>query len=93
MTDDLSVISQKIKDVFSSNQIPIQYSRRIKSIHGSHDDIIEINVNTSKNIQVLPDDANPGKYLMIGIRYLVENNEVPKRVWKEFLDLGLNLRT
>jgi hypothetical protein len=89
--DDLTLISQKVKDIFSKNKIPATL-RRLRSIHGSHDDIMDFDINTSKNIQVLPDDDNPGKYLLIGMQYLIETNEVPKKVWSELPELGIRLK-
>lgn len=62
--------------------VKVQLLNRLKSIHGSYDDIIEIDIDLESHLRLLASDHNPGKFELIGVSRLVEKKQLASTVWQ-----------
>lgn len=87
-TDALANKANELKEYLERIGVEIQLLTRLKSIHGSSDDIIEIAIDQKSILSLLASDHNPGKFELIGVSRLVEKKQLANTVW-QVLD-GLN---
>lgn len=86
-TDALANKANELKEYLERIGVEIQLLTRLKSIHGSDDDIIEIDIDKSAHLRLLGDDDNPGQYILINIQRLIDKQELPENIWEQLVGL------
>lgn len=80
--DQLANKAFALEQYLSEKGIKVGLLNRLKSIHGSDDDIIELDINKTSNLRLLASDHNPGKFELIGVSRLIERNQLASSVWQ-----------